>query len=361
MATCRRRLRQLSGALSPPASSPRPTQQRPVAAGGSAAEMLVRTEPTPAQRFLFDTQGYLLLPEVLSKAECARIVARLRELEAADYADEWVEELGLERSQVALTKQSGSADYQGSDHQTRLNGLPKIDPTGTFDPLISHPRVLPFLQSFMQEPQLVNIWSISKSREAPRYRCYLGCILLKMAAISLLTGGSGAGGFHAGYDPHDYQVDTRGKVHSKMLNVVWMLTDNGPGDGEMQAASTLSRFDCARGLANQDKIVIQGGNSRVTQGVRSKCPLLSRISLLSPCLTARTPRPPGTFQRRTSSRPRTASASPPTKCRVALPFMRRPAPCWSCPSAPSTAASRKPPRASAQTCTSTMSKRRTST
>ena len=52
-------------------------------------------------------------------------------------------------------------------------------------------------------------------------------------SVSLLAGGSGAGGFHAGYDPHDYQVDTQGKVHSKMLNVVWMLTDNGPGDGEM--------------------------------------------------------------------------------------------------------------------------------
>ena len=208
MAT-RRRLRQLSGALSPPTPPPPPAQRLPVAAGGSAAETEAGTEPTPAQRFLFDTQGYLLLPEVLPRAECARIVARLRELEAAEYADEWVEELGLERSQVALTKQSGSADYQGIDHQTRLNGLPKIDPTGTFDPLISHSRVLPFLQSFMQEPQLVNIWSISKSK------------------------GSGAGGFHAGYDPHDYQVDTRGKVHSKMLNVVWMLTDNGPGDGEM--------------------------------------------------------------------------------------------------------------------------------
>ena len=56
---------------------------------------------------------YLLLPEVLSQAETARLLARLRELEAAEYADSWVEELGLDRSKVALTKQSSSADYQG--------------------------------------------------------------------------------------------------------------------------------------------------------------------------------------------------------------------------------------------------------
>eukprot|EP01050_Picozoa_sp_SAG11_P010271 SAG11_NODE_1020_length_6158_cov_4.836772_5_plen_181_part_00 len=146
---------------------------------------------------------------MLTRPEAARLLARLHELEAADYPDDWVEELGLERSRVALTKQSSSSDYQGIDHQTRLNGLPKIDPTGTFDSLVAHPRILPFLNSFMSDPQLVNVWSISKSR------------------------GSGAGRFHAGYDPHDYQVDTRGQIRSKMLNVVWMLTDNGPGDGEM--------------------------------------------------------------------------------------------------------------------------------
>lgn len=156
------------------------------------------------------------MPDVLSQGETERLLVRLRELEAADYPDAWVEELGLERSQVALTKQSSSADYQGQDHQTRLNGLPKIDSTGTFDPLIAHPRILPFLRSFMERPQLVNIWSISKSR------------------------GSGGGGFHAGFEPHDYQVDTRGQIHSKMLNIIWMLTDNNPGDGEMVRCGSAS-------------------------------------------------------------------------------------------------------------------------
>jgi hypothetical protein len=184
---------------------PRCSSVQPVSAAGEQVDL----EPTPAQRFLFDTQGYLLLPEVLTQVEVARLLVRLRELESADYPDTWVEGLGLERTKVALTKQSSSADYQGADHQTRLNGLPKIDPTGTFDPLIAHPRVLPFLRSFMEGPQLVNIWSISKSR------------------------GSAGGGFHAGGEPHDYQVDTRRQIRSKMINVIWMLTDNCPGDGEM--------------------------------------------------------------------------------------------------------------------------------
>lgn len=94
---------------------------------------------------------------MLSKAECEATLVRLYELEAADYEDAWVDELGLDRNAVALTKQSSSGDLQGADFQTRLNGLPKIDPTGAFDPMIAHPRVLPFLEAFMAEPQLVNI------------------------------------------------------------------------------------------------------------------------------------------------------------------------------------------------------------
>lgn len=31
-------------------------------------------EPTPSQRWLFDTQGYLLLPDVLSREECATLI-----------------------------------------------------------------------------------------------------------------------------------------------------------------------------------------------------------------------------------------------------------------------------------------------
>jgi hypothetical protein len=47
--------------------------------------------------------------------------------EAADYPDTWMDEMGLDRTKVRPTKQSSSKDFQGSNHVTQLNGLPKIE------------------------------------------------------------------------------------------------------------------------------------------------------------------------------------------------------------------------------------------
>jgi ectoine hydroxylase-related dioxygenase (phytanoyl-CoA dioxygenase family) len=91
------------------------------------------------------------------------------------------------------------------DHQTRLGGLPRLH--AAFDSLIAHPRILPFLRAFMDGPQLINTWSISKRQ------------------------GHAQGNFHAGAQPHEFSVDRSGKIHSKMLNIIWMLTDNGINDG----------------------------------------------------------------------------------------------------------------------------------
>ena len=116
---------------------------------------------------------------------------------------------------MALTKQRGDQDLQGMASQIRLNGLPKIDPTGTFDPLIAHPRVLPFLKAWVgggygvRGPQLVNIWSITKAKGSP------------------------GGTYHSGLGPGGFSVDSERQINSQMLNVVWMLSDNGIADGCM--------------------------------------------------------------------------------------------------------------------------------
>ena len=80
-----------------------------------------------------------------------------------------------------------------------------------FDTLIAHPRVLPYLDAFVEDPQLVNTWSLSK----------------RMGA------GVEKGGWHGGLEPRHYSVDVGGQVRTQMLNVIWSLTDNGLGDGEM--------------------------------------------------------------------------------------------------------------------------------
>ena len=152
-------------------------------------------------QFLFDLQGFILLRGVLSPDECTALRDALYRLEAQDYPDEW---------QAALPAgQTGRATREPpGPRQLRLNGLPRLDPI--FDPLVAHPRVLPYLNAFVGDPQLINTWSISKD---------LGAL---------------QGGWHRGVPTSDY-VYHRGEIRTRMLNTVYFLTENGPEDGCIMA------------------------------------------------------------------------------------------------------------------------------
>lgn len=148
-------------------------------------------------RFLFDLQGFLVLRGVLTAAECAAYRETLECLESQRYEDPWLASLppgppGRPTRETALP------------HQLRLNGLPRLDPL--FDTLIDPPRVLPYLREFVGLPQLINTWSISKSPRAE------------------------PGGWHRGVPTTDYSY-RNGEIRTRMLNVVYFLTDNGPDDG----------------------------------------------------------------------------------------------------------------------------------
>ena len=148
-------------------------------------------------KFLFDLQGFLLLPGVLSADECAAFLKTLEKLETEEFADEWAKNvLGEARPQPTCDKRVPNS--------VRFNGLLRLDPI--FDSLIDHPGTFPFLQEFMGEPQLVNTWSILKSQ------------------------GTDSGGWHRGMDATNYSY-RNGTIRSRMLNVVYFLTDNGPDDG----------------------------------------------------------------------------------------------------------------------------------
>jgi Phytanoyl-CoA dioxygenase (PhyH) len=148
-------------------------------------------------RFLFDLQGFLVLREVLSAAECAAYRETLQRLETQTYEDAWLASLppGPPGRPTLET---------GTPRQLRLNGLPRLDPL--FDTLIDQPRVLPYLREFVGLPQLINTWSISKSS------------------------GAEPGGWHRGVPTTDYSY-RNGEIRTRMLNVVYFLTDNGPDDG----------------------------------------------------------------------------------------------------------------------------------
>lgn len=148
------------------------------------------TDVSVEDKFLFDLQGYLLLREVLSKEECERYREVLHTLEQSEYEDAGMAARGTKELKRA--------------NQVRLNGIVRLDPA--FDSLIDHPRILPYLQEFVGDPQLINTWSITKFKGAVH------------------------SGWHRGITTSDY-VCKDGEIRSRMFNTVYFLTDNGPEDG----------------------------------------------------------------------------------------------------------------------------------
>lgn len=148
-------------------------------------------------RYLFDLQGFLLLRNVLSETEIAAFLATIERLKQQPHEDTWHHKL------PPNSNPNPTCDRRAAG-AVRFNGLLRLDPI--FDQLIDHPVTFPYLQEFMGEPQLVNTWAIEKSK------------------------GHDSGGWHRGLGPIDYSY-RNGTIRSRMLNVVYFLTENGPEDG----------------------------------------------------------------------------------------------------------------------------------
>ncbi len=184
-------------------------------------------------RFLFDLQGFITLRGVLSPAECADLLAAVRRLETGPIDESW-----LDRLDPSTRASSSPTRHAYIDHGMRLNGLLRLDPA--FDPLIDHPRVLPYLREFNGAPQLINTWSISKAA------------------------GTGVGGWHRGATPMQYWC-REGVIRTAMLNVVWFLTDNGPDDGCMCVLPGSHKSDLAR-FGAYDAIATREGGADFDYG-----------------------------------------------------------------------------------------------
>jgi hypothetical protein len=164
-------------------------------------------EITLEERFLFDLQGFLHIPNVLSADECESLIATI----------ERVKERFLAKPEVVPEGRSPAFENMVPG-QIRFNGLFRLDPA--FDALIDQPTVLQYLKAFMDQPHLGNAWMIQKGIGTP------------------------AGGWHRGVNPIDYTF-RNGKSRTRMFNIVYFLTDNGPEDGCMVAipASHKSNID----------------------------------------------------------------------------------------------------------------------
>jgi hypothetical protein len=157
------------------------------------------TTPSPCDRHRFDLHGYLLLPGMLAAGECDRLRECVHNLEGQRFDDGWMVQADRRRAQPAPTR-------EGQLPRLRLNGLLRLHPD--FHALIDHQGLVPYLEDFMDTPQLVNTWSISKGQ------------------------GAQSSNWHRGLPAEHYCV-RQGRIRTAMLNVVWFLDDNGPEDGCM--------------------------------------------------------------------------------------------------------------------------------
>ena len=178
------------------------------AAPPSNTEIFNMTSQQPtvseADRFLFDVQGYIILRGALNRDEVAELNEAVERLENHPFDDEgWM---------ANALRPGGRAPDPTCDRRTtsqvRLNGLLRLDPA--FHQLVGHPATRPYLEAFMERPQVGNTWTITKTKGAP------------------------TGGWHRGLQPVDYTVH-QGQIRTRMLNVVHFLTPNGPEDGCMVA------------------------------------------------------------------------------------------------------------------------------
>ncbi|MCE9591257.1 MAG: phytanoyl-CoA dioxygenase family protein [Planctomycetes bacterium] len=159
------------------------------------------TEPVvrDQDRYLFDVQGFLHLRGAIAEADRLALLDEVTRQEQLEHDDNrWNPASWGGRPDLPTKMVEGA--------QIRLNGLLRMSPV--FDRCIDYPTVCPYLYDFLPNAQLGNAWSISKGK------------------------GVGIGGWHSGFPPADYGF-RNGRIHTRSVNTVYFLTDNGPDDGCM--------------------------------------------------------------------------------------------------------------------------------
>ena len=150
---------------------------------------------TETERYSFDTQGYLVVDDVLKSDEVRRLVAA-----------------------VPRTSHGSLRAEKQPDVANCFDGFLE-SPEPLFRELIDHPKIVPLLRE------------IFCHFDGPFEKRYY---LEHEYGFVMQPGDKGGSLFHNGATPHDpwlsYQVRD-GKIFCGLVNVVWLLSDVHPGDG----------------------------------------------------------------------------------------------------------------------------------
>lgn len=147
-------------------------------------------DPTPEQKYLFDTQGWLLVPGLLSDAE-------VEEMRAFCYR--------LRRQPESLPEPQRSTV------------------AGPLEPLTDHPFIVGFMNEFLAHPDL-------SSQSCYGFRMESSSLCIRSAGEGTFGPHNGNGLLRLPGDSHNYRC-IPGKARSSLTCVVWELNEVERGGG----------------------------------------------------------------------------------------------------------------------------------
>ena len=146
------------------------------------------------ERFVFDTQGCIVLPDILSQSEVERLVRGFP------------------------LDSSGAVILEAPDDNSHHDVLNFDEPL--FRELINHPGILPYLEALLTDVE----------GDYPGHRSVILAHEYTMYLRPSVRGPT----FHNGGTPHNpwYSYTVRdGKIFCSLLTVIWLLNDVAEGDG----------------------------------------------------------------------------------------------------------------------------------
>ena len=167
------------------------------------------------ERFVFDTQGCILVPDILSQGEVERLVA------------------GFPRDS------NGAVVLEAPDDNSHHDVLNFDEPL--FRELINHPGILPYLEALLTDAE----------GDYPGHRS----VILEHEYAMYLPPGVPGPTFHNGGTPYNpwYSYTVRdSRIYCTLLTVIWLLNDVAEGDGGFWyiPGSHQANFPMPRGLTD---------------------------------------------------------------------------------------------------------------
>jgi hypothetical protein len=147
-------------------------------------------DPTPAQKYLFDTQGWLLVPGLLSEDQCAEM-------------REFCYRLHREPESLPEPQRSPIA--------------------GPLEQLTDHPFIVGFMNEFLAHPDL-------STQDCYGFRMESSSLCVRPAGEGAFVAHNGNGLWRLPGDGHNYRC-IPGKARSSLTCAVWELNEVEPGGG----------------------------------------------------------------------------------------------------------------------------------